>query len=315
MDAAVRHPVERPPRHRRSVLAARARGAREQRGQEARGRELRRAAEAAVDGVVLGAQRLERAVEQRGVRRGARLAPRARAQGLDDLARGALHGVPPLPPGRRDGLEHLHEGRHPRPRRRREVGAGVERAAVGRQEDRHRPAALAGGRDHGLHVERVDVGALLAVDLDAHEVLVHVAGRDDVLERLALHHVAPVAGGVADAEQDRPVEGAGARERLRPPREPVDGVPRVLEQVRGGLRGEAVRRRPQVAHGARSVRRPARVRAARVVPCAAWPTCRRRCTRCSSRATAASTGWPCATTSPCRRPGRASCSCACTRRA
>ena len=56
-----------------------------------------------------------------------------------------------------------------------------------------------------LDVDRVDVGALLAVDLDAHEVLVHQRGGLGVLERLALHDVAPVARRVADRDEQRPV--------------------------------------------------------------------------------------------------------------
>ena len=58
------------------------------------------------------------------------------------------------------------------------------------------------------HVDLVEVGPLFAVDLDVDEVLVHeraaIAG---IRERLALHHVAPVAGRVADREEDRLVLG------------------------------------------------------------------------------------------------------------
>ena len=64
--------------------------------------------------------------------------------------------------------------------------------------------------------------------------------RRGVLERLVLHHVAPVAGRVADREQDRPVLLAGAGERLVAPGVPVDRVLGVLEQVGAGLRGEPV---------------------------------------------------------------------------
>jgi hypothetical protein len=53
-------------------------------------------------------------------------------------------------------------------------------------------------RLHRLHVDRVDIGALLAVDLDVDEVVVHVGGGLRILEGLTLHHVAPVAGGIAD---------------------------------------------------------------------------------------------------------------------
>ena len=111
---------------------------------------------------------------------------------------------------------------------------------VGRQEDRHRPAAVTGHRDDRVHVDGVEVGPLLAVDLDVHEVLVHQRRRLGVLERLVLHHVAPVAGRVADREQDRPVLLARAGERLVAPGVPVDGVLGVLEQVGAGLRGEPV---------------------------------------------------------------------------
>ncbi len=51
-----------------------------------------------------------------------------------------------------------------------------------------------------------------------------------VLEALALHDVAPVAGRVADAQQDGPVLArCAALERLGPPRVPVHGVVRVLD--------------------------------------------------------------------------------------
>ena len=94
---------------------------------------------------------------------------------------------------------------------RREVGAAVERLQVRRQEHRHRPAALAGQQLHGGHVDLIEVGPFLAIDLDADEVLVEDAGDLVVLEALVLHDVAPVAGRVADAEEDRPIELAGPR--------------------------------------------------------------------------------------------------------
>src|SRR6266511_6095536 len=61
-----------------------------------------------------------------------------------------------------------------------------------------------------------------------------------VLERLPLHHVAPVAGGVADREQDRLVLLARLGQRLGTPREPVDRVVGVLQQVRAGRSGQPV---------------------------------------------------------------------------
>src|SRR2546426_5383152 len=94
------------------------------------------------------------------------------------------------------------------------VGAAVERLAVGGEEAGHRPAAVARHRLHGLHVDLVDVGSLLAVHLHAHEVAVH-EGRDlRGLERLALPHVAPVGRPVADPEEQGVVLPA------RPPEPP-----------------------------------------------------------------------------------------------
>ena len=178
---------------------------------------------------------------------------RARVAGgaLADLLAFALEGVD-------DRFHHHPEARHAAALVRREVGAAVEGHAVGVEEDGHRPAAVAGHRLHRLHVDRVDVGALLAVDLDVDEVLVHVGGGLVVLEGLALHHVAPVAGRVADREQDRPVLLAGPLQRLGAPGVPVDRVVAVLEQVGAGLLGEAVGHRFQPTPQARRANYSAR---------------------------------------------------------
>ena len=210
---------------------------------DGRGRELRRDPEAAPLRVELAAERVHRLVEQLGRERLARrLARGSLPQRVDEHRRLPADVLAPLAVRLRDGAEHLPERRHPVSRLRREIRAAEERLAVRRHEHRHRPAALPRQRDDGVHVDRVDVGPLLAVDLHAHEELVHVARRRLVLERLALHHVAPVARGVADREQQRLVLRAGARERLLAPRIPVDRVARVLEQVRARLAGEAVHR-------------------------------------------------------------------------
>src|SRR5581483_2304941 len=141
----------------------------------------------------------------------------------------------------RDRREHPREARHPVPVLRGEVRAAVERDTVGREEDRHRPAAVPGHRLHGLHVDRVDVGALLTVDLDVDEALVHEPRDLVVLERLALHDVAPVTGRVADREEDRPVGLPRPGERLLAPGIPVHRVVLVLEEVGARLAGQAVR--------------------------------------------------------------------------
>ena len=221
--------------------AARRRAAGHEQLQRRGGRELRRAAEPAALAVGGGEQALDRLLEHRrlGRLRGRldradRAEPRPGLAGpLADLVAFALEGV--------DHRFHDHpEAGHAAALVGREVGAAVEGDPVGVEEDGHRPAALAADRLHGLHVDRVDVGTLLAVDLDVDEVLVHVGGGLGVLEGLPLHHVAPVAGRVADREQNRPVLLAGPAQRLVPPGVPVDRVLAVLEQVGTCLPGEAV---------------------------------------------------------------------------
>ena len=139
-----------------------------------------------------------------------------------------------------DRVEDPHEAGHARAVVGREVRAAEERTTVGVEEHRHRPAAAAGHRLDRLHVDGVDVGALLAVDLHVHEALVHDRGDRGVLERLVGHHVAPVARRVPDRQQDRLVLGPRPGERLLAPRVPVDRVVGVLAQVGAGLVGEAV---------------------------------------------------------------------------
>ena len=134
-----------------------------------------------------------------------------------------------------DRLHHHAEARHALARLGREVGAAVERDPVGVEEGGQRPAAVAGHPLHGLHVDRVDVGPLLAVDLDRDEVLVHVRARS----RGPRTTRAP-SRGTSGRPSSRSRAGsagplAGALERLGAPRVPVDRVVLVLEEVGAGL--------------------------------------------------------------------------------
>ena len=89
--------------------------------------------------------------------------------------------------------QHALESRHAVAIVRWKVRAGVKRPAIRREKNRHRPSAVTGHELHGLHVDRVDVGPLLAIDFDRYEALVQSARDLVVLERLALHDVTPVA--------------------------------------------------------------------------------------------------------------------------
>ena len=87
----------------------------------------------------------------------------------------------------------LREAGHSLAILRRVVRAAVERLAVRREEDRHRPAAVSGHGLNGVHIDRVQIRTLLAVNLDVHERVIHQCRDIRVLERFVLHHMAPVA--------------------------------------------------------------------------------------------------------------------------
>jgi hypothetical protein len=180
-------------------------------------------------------------------RRGARRRAPRRPPRAERRRRARRRASSPAPRGRSDGrarprdrAQHLRERRQAVPRLGREVRAGVERAARRRQEDRRRPAALPRQRDAGVHRQRVDIGALLAIDLHVHEQVVHEGRHTRIGERLVLHHVAPVARAVPDGDEERPVLVPCAGERVLAPRIPVDGVLGVLEEVRARGRGKTV---------------------------------------------------------------------------
>ncbi len=133
-----------------------------------------------------------------------------RGQRGDDPLPGLVHLVPPVPPGLGDRAEQPLEG----PPRWGKYVPQKNGSPSGVRKHGHRPAALPGQRLGRLHVDGVDVGPLLAVDLDAARSGVHGRRRLAVLERLVRHDVAPVAGRVADARAAR------ARPAAWPPRTP-----------------------------------------------------------------------------------------------
>ena len=122
----------------------------------------------------------------------------------------------------------------------REIGAAEKRLQLRREPDRHRPAAAAGGGLDERHVDAVHVGALFAVHLDGHVIAIHQRGDLFVLEALALHDVAPVAGGVADGKEDGLVLQARFLEGRLAPGIPIHGIVGVLQQIGTLLLGQAV---------------------------------------------------------------------------
>ncbi len=115
---------------------------------------------------------------------------------------------------------------------RREIRAAEKRLQLRREPYRHRPSAAAGRRLDECHVDAVDIRPLLAIHLDGDEIAIQQFGDLLVLERFALHHVAPMASRIADGKKDRLVLRPRLFERLRPPREPIHRIVRVLQQIR-----------------------------------------------------------------------------------
>src|SRR6266511_626370 len=167
--------------------------------------------------------------------------------GVDDALALPRDLIPPGAPRRSHPLQDPGEGGEAMPILVGEVGPRVERHALRREEHRHRPTAVAGHGLDGVHVDRIEIGPLLAVHLHRDEVLVHELGGPLVFERLLLHDVAPVAGRVPDGEEDRQILAASLLQRLGTPRIPVHGVVGVLEEVRAGLTGQPVGS-PLLAH-------------------------------------------------------------------
>src|SRR5580704_12751779 len=125
-------------------------------------------------------------------------------------------------------------------RRLRKIGASPDRFAGGSEEHGQRPATLFAEMMQCRHVDLVDIGPLLAIDLDVDEQPVHDGGGRLVLEALMGHHVAPVAGRVSYRQHDRLVAARGLLERVRAPRPPVHRIMFVLQEIGTRFAGEAI---------------------------------------------------------------------------
>ncbi len=109
---------------------------------------------------------------------------------------------------------------------RRIIGAAIERLTIGHQETGQRPATLPANRaDRGL-IARVDVGPLVAIHFDRHEMFIDELGDFRILVALAVNHMAPVAPHRADIEQDGFVVARGFCECVGAPLVPIDGLMR-----------------------------------------------------------------------------------------
>ncbi len=92
----------------------------------------------------------------------------------------------------------------------------------------------------GIHVDLVDIGALLAVDLDIDEMLVHELSNLGILETLMGHYMAPVTSGITDRQKHRLVLCTGTGEGIVAPRLPMNRVVSMLEKVWAGFVPEKI---------------------------------------------------------------------------
>ncbi len=153
------------------------------------------------------------------------------AELLKHLNAGLFHALPILPPGASQILENRSKSRTAIAIVRREIGAAKEWPPFRREKYRHRPSASAGRSLHEKHIDSIDVRPLLAVHFHRDEIFIQNLGDFLIFERLALHDVAPVAGGVSDGKKDGFVFARRFGEGLVAPRVPIHGIVRVLQKI------------------------------------------------------------------------------------
>src|SRR6266480_7181664 len=121
-----------------------------------------------------------------------------------------------------------------------EIGTSVEWATVGSKEDGHGPATLLCKGLHGLHIDFVYIWSFFTIYFNRDKMLIHEASDVFILEGFALHDMAPVAGRVANTEQDGFVLLLRLLQGFFAPWVPIYGVVRVLQEVWACLVDEPV---------------------------------------------------------------------------
>ena len=194
--------------------------------------ELRRAAEAAVFGVIDRGELPRGFFQQLFIqRRGLR--PRHRAQRRRDVASGTQQLIPAAAPFSGYGAQQLQKPDPPADAVLRQIRPRKKRLLLRRHYDRQRPARAAGERLTHAEIHRVHVRPLLPIHLHGDEVPVQHLRDLQVLERFVRHHMAPMAGRIPDAQEHRLVLPPRLFKGRPAPRIPVHWVLRVLKQIWG----------------------------------------------------------------------------------
>ena len=88
----------------------------------------------------------------------------------------------------------------------REVRDGIEGAPAAIHETVEWPASLTGLGSQGSHAVGVQFGVFFPVDLDRDIGVIENVGDLFVFEAFVGHDMAPVTGGIADGNEERPVQ-------------------------------------------------------------------------------------------------------------
>src|SRR5450755_3079984 len=84
---------------------------------------------------------------------------------------------------------------------RREIGSSVKWFSFRSKKNVEWPASVAGNCLHSIHVNMIQVGSFLSVNLDIYKMPVHEDGSVRILKTLPFHHMTPMTCGVPNAHE------------------------------------------------------------------------------------------------------------------
>jgi hypothetical protein len=96
------------------------------------------------------------------------------------------------------------------------------------------------GQGQGLLIDEIDIGALFSVNLYGNKMGVDEGGDLVILETFMGHDMAPMAGRIADRQQNRAVLAFGLQEGRLVPGPPMHRIILVLKQIGAGFMAEEV---------------------------------------------------------------------------
>ena len=121
-----------------------------------------------------------------------------------------------------------------------EIGTTKKWSPVGQTKDIERPTARLLDHLYRFHVDLIHIRTLFAVHFHTDEVLIHQLGNIVTLKTLMRHHMTPVAGRIADRNQQWLTRGFGSGEGLFAPWIPIHWVVGMLFEIKAILLGESI---------------------------------------------------------------------------